>query len=251
MSRTFADLPGITVWEWPAGAPVAVRVEGGPATGSAAGGEGRDAAVEAEWARMRRDNPRLFDGPVLSVARMDAGGEIVGRRDSYRRLVVQPAVPTGVQQLSVTGVILGPDDAGRECVLLGRRGRGTRMYGGMWELAPSGGLDPPAPGRADLAIDDLRAQLARELHEEVGGRPAGSLADAELAAVLHDAAAHSYDLTLRCRAGRALGEHGPVERWEYDSVRWLPLADIAGFDRDHAAEIIPPTRALFRVLGWA
>jgi hypothetical protein len=250
MSRAFADLPGITVWDWPAGAPVAVRVEVGPAAG-AEGSGGRDAAVEAEWARMRRDNPRLFDGPVLSVVRMDVGSGIVCRRDTYRRLVVQPVVPTGVEQLSVTGVIVGPDGSGQEAVLLGRRGRGTRMYGGMWELAPSGGLDPPAPGRAELSMDDLRAQLLRELREEVGGPLACSLADARVAAVLHDAAARSYDLVLRCRAGRAADAHGPAERWEYDSVRWLSLAGVAGFDRGHAAEIIPPTRALFRVLGWA
>jgi len=38
--------------------------------------------------------------------------------------------------------------------------------------------------------------------------------------------------------------------WEYDRVRWVPLAEVAAFDARHAGEIIAPSRALLRWFGW-
>ena len=63
-------------------------------------------AVSREWARLCARNPRLFDGPVLSVLNFDQESNVIHcRRDGYRRLCVQPAVATGVRLLSVTGVL--------------------------------------------------------------------------------------------------------------------------------------------------
>jgi hypothetical protein len=38
--------------------------------------------------------------------------------------------------------------------------------------------------------------------------------------------------------------------WEYSEVRLVPVNTIAEFESVHGAETIPPTRALFRGLGW-
>jgi hypothetical protein len=41
-----------------------------------------------------------------------------------------------------------------------------------------------------------------------------------------------------------------ANHWEYSETLWIALDDIAMFDAEHASEIIAPSRALFRVLGW-
>lgn len=200
------------------------------------------AEVDAEWSRRVAANPRLYDGPLLAVERIDDTA-IICRRDSYKRLAVQPAVATGVEQLSVTGILTRDERAGA-AVLLGRRAASTRIYGGLWELGPSGGVEPPPPGTTTLTDADLAAQLRREIAEEAG--PGLALGEPRAITICHDPAAHSHDIVFRCPILAA-----PPPRpgnWEYDDVRWIPLASLAAFERDH--ELIPPTRALLRFLGW-
>jgi hypothetical protein len=123
----------------------------------------------------------------------------------------------------------------------------TRMYGGMWELGPSGGVEPP-PGRASLCEGDLVEQLQREFEEETGS--SARLRGVRVAAVCHDLVAHSYDVVFVCEASAAeVGAAGP-ERWEYEGLRWAPVESLRDFDRGHAGEIIAPTRGLFRFFGW-
>jgi hypothetical protein len=239
--ESWPDLEGVGIWRSPAGSPLQVRIVEEPAPSV------DDAAIESRWRVMCAANPRLHDGPILSVVRLEGDG-IVCRRDTYRRLAVQPEVLTGVEQLSVTGVVLGRDENGRDAVLLGRRGRQTRIYGGMWELGPSGGIDPPLPEREELGVDQLLVQLHQELREEIGS--AWPVEGVEVFALCHDAVAHSYDIVMRCMSLAPL----PLvesDNWEYERLRWVALESLADFDREHAAEIIAPTRAIFRVMGWA
>jgi len=246
MTLEYPEFDGARVWPWPEEAPLLVRIQewaGAPT----------DEAVEARWREMCIANPRLFDGGILSVVGVEPGHGIVCRRDSYKRLAVQPGgVKTGVEQLSVTGVMMSRGPGGEPCVLLGRRGIQTRIYGGMWELGPSGGVDLPEPGRAELGVTDLVAQLEREVIEEAGewARPVGARA----VAVCHDPVANSYDVVFACdvpraERGDAAGRAG--ECWEYEESLWVPTDRVREFDRDHAKDIIAPTRALFRFLRWA
>jgi hypothetical protein len=250
--RSWPDLPGVAVWPWPAGSELHVRIDDTAAHDPSSPVDA--AAVEARWERLRRINPRHFDGPLLSVTRLEPGRHLVCRRSSYRFLAVQPEVETGVEQLSVTGVVLGHPEGGARCVLMGRRGRGTRIYGGMWELAPSGGLAAP-PGRATLCEGDLVEQLRTEFREETGSNAA--LRGVSVRAVCQDLVARSYDVVFACRVNAAELTVGLVQRiecpshWEYENLRWVPVARLREFDRDNAAEVIEPTRALFRFFGWA
>ncbi len=246
MRRSWPDLPGISVWAWPPERGLRIRIEQhppGPARPEVS------ARIESEWARQSAANPRLFDGPVLSVVRMEPGEDIRVRRDSYKRLAVQPAVETGVEQLSVTGVVLCRDAAGTDRVFVGRRSRQTRIYGDMWELGPSGGVDPPSWNRAELAEADLIFQLQREFAEETGY--AAPLSDIRAHAICQDQVARSCDIVFVCR----VDDPGPspaadAERWEYDRFQWIPLASIPELYQLHGGQIIPPTRALFRFFGW-
>ena len=230
-----AAIPGVEVIRLGAGVRrVRVEIEAGepPAPGE---------EVERAWREMLRANPRLHNGPVLSVMSIDAAtGVIRARRDTYQRLVVQPRVMTGVRQLSVTGVVERDGS-----VLLGRRGGETRMYPGMWELGPAGGVEPPGPGVRAFGHGALLDELRRESREEAGLEIGGEGAPL---AVVFDGLAQSYDVVLRVEAlsGPARGEAG----WEYQELRWVAWGELRQFERSHSGEIIGPTRALIHAL-WS
>lgn len=220
-----------------------------------------EAAIDALWDIRAAANPRLFNGPVLSFAGfMRTTGAIEAWRDEYRRLVCQQAgdgvepIDTGLVQLSVTGVLLARDEAGFEHVLLGRRAAATRIYANMWELAPSGGVDPP--GKSVTTLDEmdlwraLRLEITEELDLPVEPNPG------EVVALAEDRHARSCDVVFRVPLVRhveelvAMGSTEPgASRWEYDSVRWVATDELAAFISTEP--VIPPTAALFRHFGWA
>ncbi len=153
--------------------------------------------IECRWTVARAANPRLRDGEVLSVLAIDAaGGTISATRSSYKRLVVQDGtLDLGVRMLGVKGLIVGQDHKGEEHVLMARRGMGTRVYGGMWEIAPAGGVGVPPPGVEELGTDALRRALAEEAAEELGITLDAS--GAMPVAVVEDAVARSVEVIVR------------------------------------------------------
>lgn len=205
-----------------------------------------DARVDAEWERKRAINPRLFDGPVLSVLGI-SGNVITCQIDSYKRLVVQPEIETGVRMLSVTGVLIATDPAGRDRVLLGRRSHKTRMYGGMWQNCPAGGLDPVA-GATQMNEADLAAELLREVKEEAGLEPATSTPPRPVA-VIYDEVARSHDLIVPVELG-PVAELSTTRGWEYDELKWLDIGCVGDFEEEESGKIMAITREIFRVMDW-
>jgi 8-oxo-dGTP pyrophosphatase MutT (NUDIX family) len=209
-----------------------------------------DDRVERVWGRLKQQNPKLFGGGVYSVLRFSmVRGEIKAAYDLYKRLVVQPEVETGVSQLSVSALAIGPDPEKRPCVLLGQRGEQTRIYGGMWQICPAGGVDPPenASDLRDLVHTDVEGALRREFDEEVGfAAPAGVLAPV---AIVHDKVARSYDVVLAADFAH-LPEPRPRNGsgWEHMAFEWVPIAQLPRFAREHP--LIEPTAELFRALRW-
>jgi hypothetical protein len=222
----------------------AIRVEIDPAVPPPAAPD-----VLRLWNEMAADNTRLFNGPILAVDSVDFNrGVIRSRRDTYQRLVVQPKIATGVRQLSVTGVVLGWSVQREWCVLLGRRSTQTRMYAGMWELGPAGGLEPPADGTRVLDHLSVVDQLRREGSEEVGLRMVGR---GEPIGVVYDSLAESYDVVLK------VGNACPVSvsslrpvGWEYQEIRWVPTRELREFEQRVAGEMIPPTREIIRSIDF-
>jgi hypothetical protein len=226
---------------------------------------------QARWQQLQHANPKYFDGAILSTQLLPQGDNTIRAEvDRYARFAAQ-ASPAGTpasitRLLSVTGVLLASDASGREHVLLGRRSPHVSCYATMWELGPSGGLDVPLALHAEaqtvtstsaptltLAEPDIAQHLAREIAEEVGDSSLLARARASSIAILRDDEARSDDIVMLVHLAQdahALMATLAPASWEYTELRLLPTDTLHEFDTQHASEIIPPTRALFRALGW-
>lgn len=234
----------------------AVRIHVGPRQEPTGEVAGRIARI---WDELRAANDRFYDGPILRVLSVDPErAEVLCRRDTFRALAVSPRLGLGIRQLGVTGIVTARDSGGRPHVVLGRRSAETRIYPGLWELAPSGGVKPPPPNVEHLTLDDLAVALAEEADEELGmGLPPRH---ARLIAFLRDELACSVDAVLRFdldeiidprrSAGACPLAAEAAGRWEYIDSAWIALHDLPRFASDHAAAIAPPTASLLRWLSW-
>ncbi|MFO0832455.1 MAG: hypothetical protein U0637_11540 [Phycisphaerales bacterium] len=242
---TVTSIPQVEVFPLVPGVALSVEI-------SRAGAPARSQAVEDAWSKLVAGNPRLFDGPLLSVLSLGPASaehptnEVTVRRDRFSRLAVQPGVRTGVRILSVTGVLMSTDGAGKRHVLLGRRGSGTRIYDGMWELGPSGGLQEPPPAVAALDEGAVFSHLADEVSEEVGLH----IEQGRAVCVVRDHFAMSDDLVFVCEVGPLERVRAAPANWEYSETAWVAVDEVPAFERAHGAEVIAPTRGIFRAFGW-
>lgn len=216
-------------------------------------------AIEAAWREMLAANDRLHDGPILAISSLDsATSTIVCEHSTYRSLATQhhPSVgDRGVRLLGVKGLITGCDRAGREHVLIARRGAQTRVYGGLWELCPGGGIEAPAPEALELTHDNIAATLVHEAAEEMGVTLAPADCDPVCALVMDDEA-FSLDLIMPVRwpgvvdPRRGLCAADGCE-WEYLDAAWVAIDEVGGFATKNVEAITPPTLAVWRWRGWA
>jgi hypothetical protein len=209
--------------------------------------------TESTWERLLRENPRLHDGPIVAVERAEAPiNRLRCRIDTYKRLVAQPEAD--VWMLGVKGWVVGRDPSGAQYVLIARRGTQTRMYGGMWENAPAGGVEPPRDERTDLHLDWLIESLSSEATEELG--ISADWSAARPVALLRDHNARSYDLVLGIDLPGAIDpgttprcEHGS-HAWEYIDAAWLARADAPALLNSAARPTSPPLKTMLRLSGW-
>lgn len=204
------------------------------------------------WRKMVDANARLHDGPIWTVVDASAT-RLTVRADQYKRLAIQDDAEIGdlgVRQLGVKGLLIGQDHAGTPRLLIARRGSETRIYAGMWEIAPSGGVDPrSAPTPATIA-----AALSEELREELGLEMPPGVAPAAVALV-DDPIARSIDVLLRVdwptvvspRAGLCGQE---TCSWEYVDAVWISQDEVGEFAMRSLSAISPPTRAVLAWMGW-
>lgn len=246
---------GIVVRAWPGGGVVSVR----DATDAGRLTREVSAKVDACWNGMRARNPRLHDGRVLLVDRARlARGEVGCVRGRYRELATAEALGSDqVRALGVCGVVVGRDASGNEHLLFGRRSGQTRIYGGMWENAPSGIVEPEETGQR-LGLAELTAALAREGLEELGLEVQRGAA--RVIATLEDAAARSVDVVVRVDLERVIDPRrigacaaGKDGRWEYVDAAWVAVREVDAWVHANAAAVSPPTIGLVEWLegrGW-
>jgi len=218
-----------------------------------------DALLSLGWEHMRVKNPRLFNAPMLALCATEltpTATTLCVRVETYQRFAAQGMVGIvpPIEQLSVTAVLVARDAQGTQHVLMGKRGPGVRVYADQWELGPSGGVDAPEftlgaaastpPIDAAYLHAQLRGEIAEELDRDV------RLTRATPIALVHDDFAFSCDVVYLAEVAGPPWSTPDVANWEYAGTRWLRTADVSAFCRQHE-DIIPPTRAIVQMLGWA
>ncbi|MFO0492472.1 MAG: NUDIX domain-containing protein [bacterium] len=207
---------------------------------------------EQVWSEMLDANGQLHDGPIWAVRSIGPDALVV-QADQYKRLAVQadPRIgDLGVRLLGVKGLLVGRDASGTERILLARRGGQTRIYQGLWETAPAGGIDV----RQLLGHQAVRETLLTELHEELGlTMPPG--VQERIVAALRDPIARSVDLIARIDWPDAVNPHATLchtgtHAWEYIDSAWTSPQDVAAMLANNPATLSPPTLAVLRWLGW-
>ena len=194
-------------------------------------------AVGRAWDAIRNVNTRAFNGPILAFIAAHAElGRVRAARAQYKHLAVQPDVETGIVQLGVTGILEARDADGTPHALLGLRSHATRIFGGMWEFGPSGGVDPPPVGQSIMDADDVWRVLIDEIREEVG-LPVDPDPSPPVA-LLTDPVGRAVELIVRVRLRRPVEElqamiesENRTSRWEYDAVRWVSFDELNAFVR--------------------
>lgn len=207
------------------------------------------ARIAGAWDRLLAANPRYHDGPALIL---ESSSPLAVRRDTYRTLATAADIDRSVRALGVQGVVVGRDRAGDEHLLFGRRSSDTRIYGGLWENAPSGGMTAP-PKCDTLALRDFAAALRDEGLEELGL----DLADAQVTplCLLDDPLAFSIDLVLGVRPRAPIDPRSlpcPASdggRWEYIDAAWVRLDQSTAWIARDPGAFSPSTVALARS-GW-
>ncbi len=191
--------------------------------------------AERRWQALCAQNPNLFNAPICAVTGYDPQSGVLRWRPScYRDLAVQPQVDTGTWQLSTTALLCAHDR-----VLVARRSVRVHTYPGMYELGPSGGIDPPD---GDLDEGVVIADTRREIREEIGLAYDGP---ARIVGVFRDHLVRSYDILVACEIAEPAIVDAPG--WEYEDLVWAPICDPwSVLDPDR---VCPPSRAVLSVIA--
>ena len=203
--------------------------------------------VDEAWEELCASNPKYFNAPILVFDAYDpASGVISAHIGEYKHHAVRQRVDLGISLLAVTAVLCRPDRARKApTYLLGKRSTQSHMYGGLWELGPSGGIEPTSE-TSSIPFRGLIDQVDREVREEIGlsviHQPAAAVS------LVHDAHAGSTDIHI----GIVLADaHEPDPNWEYDETRWVTLDELIAWCAAKPDEIIPTTIEHARFLHQA
>ncbi|HME19871.1 MAG TPA: hypothetical protein VKI44_00640 [Acetobacteraceae bacterium] len=203
-----------------------------------------DQEVERLWqAASRRvatgGAGRMFNGRVFSADAITPH-LVTGHLTEYRRVVAQMEQPElfaelGVRSFAVCGVLRCADG-----VVVGRRHRAAIYQAGMWQLAPAGSVDAGAV--AEDGTIDLRRQLLDELREELG-LPPDTVDEPRPLCIVEHPGSHVSDLGLalvtRLSAEAVLAAHRAGGNAEYEQMRIVPEARLAGFLAEMGEALVP------------
>lgn len=228
MHRLYELAPDFALVELPPDAPLS---------------EAAEARIGEIWAEeTRRRGTALFNGRIYSLVER-APDRLAVRAMEYRHLVAWRRAPGLAAQglvlrpLGVTGLLQTPDG-----IVFGRRALHLAADAGLWETAPSGGLDRLDP--AGLLLEELR--------EELGLEP-GSASPPYAFALVEDATSGVLDIAFRIETtlggSAVLAAHCAAGSDEYSELAIVAPRDLAGFLAARRGEILPIVTAILRRAG--
>ncbi len=205
--------------------------------------------VDNIWANAQAGRAKpLFNGQVFSVLEI-GDDEIRGRFVEYKYFIAQrrraelfPALQ--IRPLAITGILRAP---GR--IVFGRRAAGVTQEPGLWELLPSGGLDPGC--RQGDGRLDVERQLLQELKEEIG-LEAAAISKIRPFCIVEDLEQHVFDIAAELTTDssdeqvRSAFEQSGSD--EYDHIKIVPERELQRFLGEQASAMAPFSRYLLQLL---
>lgn len=121
--------------------------------------------IENCWKEEKeRQGDQLFNGKLLSLISYDAG-HLVGYFVEYKRYIAQLRNPNLAEVLKIKPVCVCGITSSKDHLLIGLRSSTVTQYPSLYDLAPSGGVDPVSLEGNSI---NLKKQLEQELMEETG-----------------------------------------------------------------------------------
>lgn len=192
--------------------------------------------IDSRWAALCDANPKYFDGRlthVIGVHRNGYGGAVLHVADcAYRYHAVQDDdFDLGVRPLGVKGICIRDG-----CVLMGRRSHDVANYGGLWEFAPGGVVEPGMTPH-----DTVVAELREETGYETLTRPTPL-------AILFDPILRCWEIVFRIELDP--GQATP-ETAEYDDLVWAEPSEWPGSLTPCARQMVMLVESVVKAAGEA
>lgn len=208
------------------------------------------ARIDAIWRDEQQKRPQgLFDGRILSLARMD-GDRMICQSRPYRDFLAQQREPDLAAILKVRPVAVAGLLECAEGLVFGRRGRDVTESAGKWELVPSGGVDGCLIEQGGSRL--LHRQLLIELEEEVGIRSAEIDRIAFIAAIRSSRSGVidlGFHLFSHLSASDIVARHAQLAKKEYDRLEIVAVSRLAEFLEEASEQVDHVSLALLRQVG--
>lgn len=199
--------------------------------------------IQTNWDKeQKRRDGKLHEGAILSAISYDNKG-LKGQFVPYKYYLAQlydPSLKADLKiiPVSISGMTLIGDG---DQLLLAKRASWVAQYPEKYELAPSGGVRPPAK---DLDAVDLKLQLLEELVEETGIE-SKEVKSVKFFTLVHD---HTEDAVELC-AEIHLKTSSLIlsSSREYSQMMIIPCQELDSFTKNQKEEFVPLSLILLKL----
>jgi HAD superfamily hydrolase (TIGR01509 family) len=198
---------------------------------------------------------KLFNGKIFILKAFN-DNQLKGYFIEYKLYLAQMRDPSLREVLPIEAVTINGLTCAGDKILVGQRSPLMATHQGLWELVPSGGIDPTAV--QDQSIDYSGAAL-RELEEETGITPPAVLSVTPLAicralncgldcakdSVCEDRKANLVEICVKIEIHEETIKTFDPPKTEYTSFEWLDKKALETMISDHPNSFVPLSIFLF------
>lgn len=191
--------------------------------------------IENIWQRESKIPGRyLFNGKILSLVNLEKD-KLICEFVEYKYYLAQLRDPSLERFLNIKTVCVSAITLAGNRVLVGHRARSLTVHPGLYELAPSGGIDPTALENGKI---DLIKQYMVELEEETGILK-DHVKKVNPFALLYEPTMRCYEICAEIHIDPNHTDVSKGTHEEYDELFWLPMQDVPKFIINYRDRIVP------------
>lgn len=188
--------------------------------------------IDAIWEREQKlRKGQLHEGACLSAVEF-SDKSLVGQFVPYKYFLAQLCDPSLKPDLQIVPVSVNGLTFASDHVIFARRAAWVAQYPELLELAPSGGIRPPAPGQTQV---NLKEQLLEELNDEIGVEKA-YVRSIKFFSLIHDLKNDALEL---CAAIHLKPYVALSSSSEYTQIITVPLSEVPAFVKNHINDCVP------------